>query len=310
MSAINTLMPGYEPGNVIDEKFTIETLLPTMSGGGKVAMAVQSSPTVGIKKLVGNLKALGIEIPKTLSEELELSKKIKDDGFTREAARNKARTALETAHDQKSFLKARDEYSALLASETASNDPGFQSMIGGIIDHRVSNAMFDANYGFQVALASQFNTVVDDFGLNQSVGSLPDFQNDMFRLVDMSPVQASTLNTWKQAVEQLHPIWSAFKSLADLNGVDLGSSQDIGPNIDMAYVLGDVPEHRYVMSPNPDVVDAQQELMNWKLNVKSSQVYGRLAPFILLSICNIPLQLSTVHEAAEQRRKLQLGEIA
>jgi len=267
---------------------------------------IEPNTEASVSALVGNIRKLGIDVPENLDKELALAKTLKTDDVTRHAALGKARAAVENAADVKAFTKARDDLAGLMSVELAKSSPAFQDYIGTTVNRRLSNALFDASPGFQQSLSDKFNSIVDDYRLNELIRDLPDLTNPTLKPVDMNAKQGKALDAWREGAEKLHKVWGVYSQLAFRAGVQLGARDEISPNIDLAYVLGEVPEHRYVMG-SATTVGAAQELGMWVGNTDTAKRYGRLAPFVLLPVCNIPLHLKPLDEAQQLRQELQFN---
>lgn len=257
--------------------------------------------TSGASKLglISGIRSLGFVVPQTVDDEIEvyrsLSKSQEKAKGDYDAAIHKLRTV-----DVGKFADARDEVIST-SFELFSITNGVDKVLVDTAESRLENAIYDAVSDWESAVVQRFNEVVDDSEISHLAGDLPNFSDPKsFGVLSMTKSQGQAVDKWRSAIEDLHPLWSAYGKIAAFNGYEIGpkDARYLSTNLFTACVLGD-----------PGTFSAADSVATKLASVgagsNAASLYGPLVPFVFPALTGYKLRLSTLADATAIRTRIQ-----
>jgi hypothetical protein len=249
-----------------------------------------------LTNLIRDARAFGLDVPKSVSDEQALYRRLAGDPLDSQRALVEAQTALAAAPVNKidAALRGLADATVLAGAAQTVNDS-----VKHIALQRLRNAVYDQLRGWEAETVAKFNLVVKDYRLNDVAGDLPNLA-ELVSPIDLSRTQNHALQQWRDAADQLHPLWSLYTKVAHIEGHEVGPSgaDDLSTNLSLAARLGQPGSFSVAQG-------AAGIFASISAGTSASRRYGRLAPFCVTAICGYPLQLSTSDDAARIRQAIQ-----
>jgi hypothetical protein len=245
--------------------------------------------TARVSNLVKNLDDLGIEVPEVLRVERELHLAVQADERNEAGRIPRLEAQLRTAQTPDEYLRIKDELAGALLAQNNTRQASDSALAS-----RAASALSESAYEIQESVSDRFNAVVDQYGLNEAATRLPDLTDPNLRTARIGSDAFDALNTWRQGAAALKPLWSIYTRIADHSGIELGHPIETGPNMDLAFVLGDITS----LSQADRLVPA---FAGWKAGSDGAARFGDLVPFVILPFNGVDLKLKPYAEAVELR---------
>lgn len=255
-------------------------------------------------RLLGRIRSVGIDVPPEVNAESKLYQDVRLKQTHLQRARSLAASNL--------LAVSTDEFDAAQAafSEAVAKERTFTAIQGELLrmsEQRLSGAISRYAYTWEREVVNRFNQVVDEFDLNQAARNLPnlaDTQNTTIMRIDRE--QGEAVQTWRNAVWRLHPLWEAYTHLAVWRGLEAPSvvtAETRSVGILTACRLGDPGSFETADGVTTSLVEAHartQGVAGW----------DSLLPFIIPAIHGYPLHLNTNSDATRIRNRIQFGAAA
>lgn len=252
----------------------------------------------GALHIVSRIREIGIEIPKTVQDEVRLAKSYSESQKATSGAMSLAKRELVTV-PASGFDKAKDDLVSL-AITAFSLSNGIDKVLVEACSHRVWLAVTDALPEWETEVVERFNEVVDRYELNRVSADLPNLDLLGFKVMTMTRAQANAIEKWRDASQELQPLWQVYSKMASLidNPVGPLTSDNLAINMFTACVLGDPGSFRTAHS----VATTFAGIAGGSDAVSH---YGPALPFILPAMYGYQLHLSTLDDATAIRRAIQ-----
>jgi hypothetical protein len=258
-------------------------------------LAVDQQSTL-LSRLVTDVRRLGIDIPKSVDEELSLYRKLSNDPFGVAQALQAAQSALHAAPADKvdTALKSLADATVLAGSAQALTDTVKQ-----IAMQRLQHAVLSQLGAWERQAVDLFNATVDSYELNRWAPDLPDLAT-LVSPLDLSPQQNNSLQHWRDAAGPLGAIWTVYTRIVQINGDEVGPGGADGQstNLLLACRLGDPGRFSVAQS-------AAGIFASIAVGSDAARRYGQLAPFCVSAMCGYELRLSSSEGAEKIRRAIQ-----
>lgn len=250
-------------------------------------------------QLVRHIRELGIDVPKHVAAEANLYAETRQEGTRandalRDASLNLATVPLDEFDAAKAELVA--------ASNTAwAVHNGLGDALLDVAGQRLMRAVYGATRGWEAAAVALFNGVVDEFGLNDVAGDLPDLSDVLNSgVLSLGKAQGEAVERWRNASERLHPLWDVYATIARLEGHEIGrvTVDTKASGLVTACRLG-----------HPGTFGAAEGAATTFVSVSAgtdaAKRWGPLMPFVIPALHGYALHLNTSDEAAAIRLEIQ-----
>ncbi len=250
-----------------------------------------------LKALVRDAASLDIDVPESVTDELELNRRLTEqDPLKVQHELQQAHAELQSAPPNKvdAALKALTDASLRSLAASALTDT-----LHGVALSRLRNAVYDQLASWEEQAVELFNAAVDRHGLNEVASSLPDL-TQVVSPIDLSAPQAHAVQVWRDGVAELHPVFGFYRKIAQISGDEVGpgGADTVGTNLLLACRLGN--PGRFSVADGAAVAFA-----GIGGGSNAARRYGQLAPFVVPAICGYELHLSTSDDAVKIRRAIQ-----
>lgn len=251
--------------------------------------------------LVKGVTQLGIDVTEQVHAEARLHESLRSSRKTAETAHEEALYRLRTVPLDE-FDSARQE----LVQASLSLFAVAQGVDRALLDasaSRLQAVVFDSVAEWEIEVVDRFNEVVDRYELNDVAVHLPDFADPgSFDVLSLTANQGRAVDAWRDAADELRPLWRLYTNMARFNGHTLGpaSANDLSANLFTACVLGDPGTFG-----RADGAAAKMAALSAGAN--APRKYGQLMPFVIPALSGYDLRLSTPDEASVIRHRIQPG---
>jgi hypothetical protein len=260
------------------------------------ATVVNRGEATELKALVRGAMQLDISVAGSVSDELALYDRLTRDPLGAQRDLQAAHAALGAAEVDKIDGVLDKLAEASLRTFAAQ---GLGESIHQIALGRLRAAVYTEMDNWEISAVEIFNQKVADHKLNEAGPTLPDLLA-ILSPIDLSHSQSQAVQTWRNAADALHEIFSFYARIATLNGHDVGpgGADELSTNLSMACRLGDPGSWATAES-------AAVRFASIGAGSDAARKYGVLQPFCIPAICGYELRLSTSSDAANIRRSIQ-----
>jgi|GEM_PF-4976749 len=250
-------------------------------------------------QLIRKVRELGIDVPEAVNSESKMY---------RDTQREESRAG-EALRDASSKLAtvALSEFDAAKAELVSASNRlfavhnGLGDALLNVAGERLLKAVYSATADWEAEAVARFNSIVDEFGLNEVAGDLPNL-GDKYGpgVLSMGRAQGEAVERWRNAAEQLRPLWGIYVRIAVLEGHEIGkvTADTRSAGLVLACRLG----HPGTLG----VADAAATtFVSISSGTDAAKRWGPLAPFVVPALHGYELHLHTSSEAAEIRLAIQ-----
>ncbi|MDQ2626960.1 MAG: hypothetical protein M3Y90_08155 [Actinomycetota bacterium] len=251
--------------------------------------------------LVRKVRDLGIAVPEAVNAEAKLYQDTRqEESRAGEALRDASAKLATVSLDE--FDAAKQELVSASNRLFAVHN-GLGDALLNVAGERLLKAVYSATADWEAEAVARFNSIVDEFGLNEVAGDLPnlaDVHNS--GVLSLGRAQGEAVERWRNAADRLHPLWSAYTTIARLEGHDIGrvTADSRSSGLVLACRLG----HPGTLG----VADAAATtFVSVSEGTDSAKRWGPLMPFVVPVLRGYELHLHTSDEAAAIRLEIQPG---
>lgn len=254
--------------------------------------------------LIRNVRALGIDVPEAVAAEAKLYNDTRQEEShaadeLRDASANLSTVPLGEFDAAKAELVSAS--SRLFAIHN-----GLGDALLNVVGERLLKAVYHATDGWEAQAVARFNSVVDEFGLNECAGDLPNL-GDKYSpgVLNIGRAQGDAVQRWRDAAEQLHPLWNVYTTIARLEGHEIGkvTADTRSAGLLLACRLGHPGTFRAADAAATTFVSVSE-------GTDAAKRWGPLMPFVAPVLHGYELHLHTSAEAAAIRLEIQPGAAA
>lgn len=255
-------------------------------------------------QLIRKVRDIGIDVPKPVAAEATLYRNTQ-----REESR--AGEALRDASSKLATVALSEFDAAKAELVSASNrlfavHSGLGDALLNVAGERLLRAVYHATPDWEAEAVARFNSIVDEFGLNEVAGDLPnlaDVHNS--GVLSLGRAQGEAVQRWRDAAERLHPLWIVYTTVARLEGHDIGrvTADTRSAGLVLACRLGHPGTFGVADAAATTFVSVSE-------GTDSAKRWGPLVPFVVPALHGYELRLHTSSEAAEIRLAIQPGAAA
>src|SRR3984957_12826896 len=189
-----------------------------------------------LSRFVTDARQLGLDVPKSVDDELKLHRRLTNDPLGTHQALARAQSALHAAPIDKV-----DAALDVLAEATV--QAGAAQALGETVRQiavaRLRHVVYDQLDGWEKQAVEAANGVVEAHKLNAVAADLPDLVA-LVSPVDLSHTQSRAVQRFREAADLLHPLWRLFTKISIENGHDVGpgGADGLSTNLSLACRLG------------------------------------------------------------------------
>lgn len=250
-------------------------------------------------QLIAKVRELGITVPKPVADEAKLYQDTRQEesragDALRDASANLARVPLAEFEAAKAEL-------VLASGRLFAVTNGLGDALLTVAGERLLKAVYHATADWEAETVARFNSIVDEFGLNEVAGDLPDL-TDVHNsgVLSLGRAQGEAVERWRNAAEQLHPLWNVYTTIARLEGHDIGkvTADTRSAGLLLACRLGHPGRLGVADAAATTFVSVSE-------GTDSAKRWGPLMPFAVPALHGYELHLHTSAEAAAIRLEIQ-----
>ena len=252
-----------------------------------------------LTRLIKELNNLNAGVPADLLAEAAISDELKILDARNEATRMSAMEKLRNVPTDK-FEEELAKVQKTWTETAALDRDGFTGHVATVRANRLFRGLYDTREGLFRGLADNMNQVVEHHRLNEH--RLPGNIHE-FNVMSATIQDIEAINAFKAATPTLNSLWNGYKRLSTQLGESLAIDLDSSTTLDVVFTIGAVTDFYLADGMCAPLYAATQ-------NTTSTKNVSQIAPWGILNLYGVAIDVKTPDEAQKLRNKVQFGDAA